>query len=640
MDIYLIGEEKSLFSKYKSSSIEDCLVYLNSKTEIGLDIETTRKYNKYGSIEGLDPYTSNIVMFQIGDLDRQYIVDARNFNLSVFNPILENENITKVGHNLVFEYKHLLHTTKVRLANIYDTMLAEQCIFNGHPTKKYGLANVINYYFNEEVDKSTRLEFLNIGSKPFSSKQLQYGADDITYPLRIKERQQAKINLYALEECINLENEFALVTGDIEYNGMHFNKEKWLKLYDKNLIRFKSLELSLNDFIINHYPNSKFMDKQLSLFETGTKVNVKWTSSKQVVNVFKTFNGCPEKISKSTGKLSPTVNATVLKSTLNTINKEQPTHIKEFIKLYLVFKETEQSCTTFGKDFLKYINPITNRIHTHYKQIIATGRMSSNNPNLQNIPAVKEYRECFDAPTNCKIVNADYTGQETVVLANKSKEPNIVKLILEGGCMHCFVAKAIDPSLQELSDDEIKKDHKDKRQVAKAAGFAIQYGGTGFTIATNLGIPQQEGDKVYEAYFKAFPQLRNYFKTVKALAKKRGYIRIDHITNRKYTFLKPNNNKEQHAIDKKALNYPIQGTSGSITKYAAILFREWLLENDRYKIIKITNIVHDEINLEVKVEYANLAAKHLERCMEQAGEVWCKLVPLKAKAAITNYWSH
>src|SRR5690606_32291906 len=130
------------------------------------------------------------------------------------------------------------------------------------------------------------------------------------------------------------------------------------------------------------------------------------------------------------------------------------------------------------------------------------------------------------------IVNCDYSGQETVVLANVSREANIGKLILEGGDMHCFVTKAIYPTLKDLTDDEIKSKHKDKRQIAKAAGFAIQYGGTGFTIAKNLGITEEEGNKVYDAYFKAFPDLRKYFDKVQNITLRQGYVLIDNLTYR------------------------------------------------------------------------------------------------------------
>ena len=319
-------------------------------------------------------------------------------------------------------------------------------------------------------------------------------------------------------------------------------------------------------------------------------------------------------MSKTTGDLSFTVNAKVVKAALlGEFRKAHPT-LKTLIYKYLDFKETEQSVTTFGIKFFKYINPITNRVHSNYRQIVRTGRSSSSGPNLQNIPAALGFRKAFSCPPGWKIVNADYGGQETLVLAEKSREKNIIKLINEGGDMHCFVAKHIYPELFNLTDKEIKKEHGDKRQTAKAAGFAIQFGGTGYTISKNLGISGKQGDFVYDSYFKAFPDLQDYFEKVKDETWDQGYILIDPITGRKQWFYPPNTNAERGAIDRKSLNSPIQGCAGNITKLAGILFTKWIDEHNYNKVVKLTNIVHDELNAEVKEEYADETAKALSMC--------------------------
>lgn len=642
MNVYFIGEER-IFKEdnIEYTTIQDCFDSLKDEKVISLDIETTRKFDgKYGDREGLSPYLSKIVMLQIGTLDKQFVIDCRVEKIDILLPLLESEQITKVGHNIKFEYTHILHNHKIRLNNVYDTQIVEQILYCGLPNIKFGLKDLNRRYLNVEVDKDTRLEFLKIGSKPFSTKQIMYGAEDIYNPLLIRNKQLIEIDKKDLNSCVDLEMKFLLVLGDIEYKGMYFDKDKWLKIYEKKKILWDKQASILDNYITKYHGNSKFIDRQLDLFNPDIKCNIQWTSSAQVIKFLKIQNACPQEISKSTKKLAYTVNAKILQSSLNDLNKDQPDHLKEFIKQYLNFKELEQSCTTFGKDFFKYINPVTNRVHSNFKQILNTGRISSSGPNLQNIPSEAEYRQCFIAPDDCNIVNCDYSGQETVVLANVSGEENIGKLILEGGDMHCFVTKAIDPSLKDLSDDEIKSNHKDKRQIAKAAGFAIQYGGNGYTIAKNLGITTEEGDAVYDAYFKAFPDLKNYFTRVQSQTLRQGYVLIDNVTRRKSYFYKPNNGKEKHAIMKKALNYPIQGLSGSMTKYASILYRRWLLENNLQDVIFITNLVHDECNLEVKKEYSELAASKLEEYMIQAANIWCKKIPMKATAVIGNYWGH
>ena len=590
-------------------------------------------------------------MLQIGTLDRQYIIDVRCTNLNPLKPILEDPNTVLVGHNIKFEYKHLLNHN-IKINNVYDTMIVEQILHNGLQFPKlgkrvndviknydgYSLEDLLYRYLQKQVVKTTRLEFVDIQSKPFTETQIKYGAEDIIFPLKIKELQSSGIVQKDVGNCVSLEMLFLLVVGDLEYKGMYFNQHLWAEAYDKNKLKFTSLQSELDNFVLFNYPNSVFVDKQLNLFSDELKCRIQWTSSKQVVGLFQYLDICPMEVSKSTGKLSPTVNASVLRANLNDI---EDTSKKDLIGIYLQLKEAEQSITTFGIAFFKYVNPITNRLHSNYKQILNTGRISSSSPNLQNIPSKPEFRKAFDCADGYNIVNADYSGQEQIILANKSEDKDLQSFYDRGlSDMHSFIASKIYPELSELSLDEIKTSHKEKRQIAKAAGFAINYGGTGFTISKNLGIPVEQGDEVYTAYFKAFPNLKKYFNKVQKESLRRGYILIDPITGRKNWFTRPKNNKERGKIQRAALNFPIQGEAGGITKYAPILFRKWIMDNKLEDVIFITNIVHDEINVEVRSDYAQLAADNLELCMSKAADKWCKTIKLTADAVITKYWNH
>jgi len=651
MNVYYVG--KPLKNRnFKQVTIEECIKYLKNQDCLGLDIETTAKYkglydnkfkSKWGSQttnpnkEGLDPYLSKIVMLQIGDLERQYIIDVRVNDITVLKPILEDKNIQLVGHNIKFEYKHLLNYN-IKINNVYDTMIVDQILFNGLSNYTFSLNDLNKRYLNIKVDKTIREEFYNIGDKEFSTAQIKYGAEDIINPLKIKYYQEKDAIKKDVINCISLEMLFIPTIGDIEYKGMYFNQQQWLKTYDANKLVFDQRQSELDNYVLFKHSDSKFIERQLDLFSTELKCNIKWTSSKQVIEFFKYLNICPQKVSKTTKKLSYTVKADIVRAHLvNIENKEY----KEFAIKYLKFKESEQAVTTFGTKFFKYINPITNRLHSNYKQILNTGRISSSSPNLQNIPSDLNFRKAFDSPEGWNIVNADYSGQEQVILANKSEDVDLQSFYLNGYTdMHSFIASKIYPELNKLSLDEIKANHKDKRQIAKAAGFAINYGGTGYTIAENLGIPESQGDEVYNSYFKAFPGLKNYFTKVQNEALKRGYILIDPITGRKNWFNKPLDHKDINKIKKNALNYPIQGEAGAITKLAPILFRKWILNNKLEDVVFITNLVHDEINIEVREDYAEKAARALEICMKKAADRWCKTIKLSADAVITKYWTH
>jgi len=656
---YFVGN-KSLFKddNIVNINIERAYNILKDSQILSLDLETTRKYNKYGDIEGLDPYTSKIVMFQLGNDKDQIIVDARYNHPKKLLELLTDKNIIIVGQNLKFEYKHLLHNYGIRINNLYDTMIAEMILTTGLSGVSVSLESLIKFYLKIQVNKVTRLEFLTIKDATFSLRQLYYGYDDIIYPLKIRELQLERLKNENLLEVLKLESSFIRVLAEKEYNGLNFNIEKWISTANRNKGLMQNQIKTLDNFITKNYAfNFNFVSNQIDLFNPDLKCKIMWTSSKQVQQFFKHLNMCPlvdNKVkNKNTGQITIkkkyTVEAKELKASLKGENKDLPEKIKNFIEDYIIYKEYEKMVGTYGEAFFKYINPITNRLHSNFKQILLTGRISSSNPNLQQIPQseAKEYdkneakrymfRYAFDSPEGKDIINCDYAGQETYIMADKSQEKNLLHLLKTGGDSHAFVAKAIDPSIANLSDDDIKKYHSDKRQTAKSANFAIQFGGTGYTIAQNLGITSEEGDEVYNAYFKAFPDLHKYFEKVKSETKQRGYVLINNVTGRKSYFDKA---VKSHDRDKRSLNAPVQGTAADMTKLAAIYFFKWIEDNNLFDKIKLTLLIHDEIMAECDKDMSKLVAAKVSECMVKAGKVFCKNIDLKADAAIVSFWKH
>ena len=224
----------------------------------------------------------------------------------------------------------------------------------------------------------------------------------------------------------------------------------------------------------------------------------------------------------------------------------------------------------------------------------------------------------------------------------------------------------------------IKSEYKEERQLAKSAGFAINYGGTGFTIANNANISKELGDKIYDDYFKSFSQLKSYFKKKQGEALNKGYILINEISKSK-TFIpffddfqaakREINNfdweeyREEKAkqsdkfknllypkvrnyfvtrgsIERDSLNYPVQGTAAEMTKLAAINLFDYIVENDLLFKVLIVNMVHDEIVLESPPELAEESQQQLKYHMEKAGNLFCKIIPIKANPEITKVWKH
>ena len=642
----------------KQEDLAEALLWCQfAPKKIGVDIET----------RGLDPHQHEMIMFQFGDINRQFVIDTRKVDITSLLPYIISEDITIVGQNLKFEYKFIKHKFNIDLINVQDTMLQEACLYTG-----YGMSNSLKElsyrYLNYEADKTIRMRFLEIKDEDFTKDEIIYGAYDVVLPLLIAEKQEIKIKEKGMETLAYLEHNYVKVVGDMEYKGLHFDKEKWKELYKYHVPLYEAQIELLDKYVIEHNLIN-FIDKQFDMFSPNVKkTSIQWSSSKQVIELFIKLGICPKEVSKTTKQLTWTVDAKVLKASLQTINKSISEDKKELIKQYLKSKELEQRITTFGESFFKYVNPVTGRLHSNYRQIISTGRSSSREPNLQNIPGDEAYRKCFTAPEGHKIINADYSGQETIVLANKSLDEGLLEFYRKGNSdMHSFIASKIyDIPYEEFIKATEAKDSKTnkptseqyellhKRGIAKAAGFAINYGGTGYTIAKNLGLSTQKGEEVYDAYFNAFPGLKNYFDTTIQETLNRGYILINELTGRRLHFLKykqmksyenkPNKRSEYYKLrsqfSRLALNAPIQGTAGDITKNAAVRFRKWILDNNYRETIFITNVIHDEINVECPVELAEKAAEALQTCMEGAGDLWCKTVKLKADAVITDFWTH
>jgi DNA polymerase-1 len=638
---------------YKHNIID----FLNSTDTICLDSETT----------GLDAHREDLICLQIGNDKDQYIIDcAAGMDLSWLKPYLESKII--VGQNLKFDLKYL-YKHGIYPRRIWDTFVAEKVINCGDKLAKASLDVLTQRYIGVSLDKSIRT---NIKKEGLTDRVLMYAADDIKYLPRIMEEQQRILRENDLMGAMNIENRFTPVLAYIEYCGFKLDVDKWLFKMNKDSQRLREAEDKLNEWVLAN-GLQKFISAQLDLFEpVGCTIN--WSSSQQVIELFESIGLDVTVVEKGVRKKS--IEASV-------ISKYQNSH--DIVKLYLEYKKAEKVVTTYGQNFIDQINPATGRLHTSFKQILDTGRISSGgqdkatgetNINFQNIPSDKETRACFVAEEGNTLIISDYSGQEQIVLANRAMDKNLLEFYDNGlADMHSFVASKMYPELEGLSLDEIKDKHKAKRQSAKSAGFAINYGGQGITIAENLGITLEEGNKIYDAYFQAFPGLKTYFEQVKKQGLKDGYILINGITRRKsyITFFQEFKDLESKMdkdfweryrrakdlktqdfpalkemvskyfrykgdIERKSLNFPIQGSSSEITKIAAVYIYDYILDNNLFGTVKFVNTIHDEHVIESPLNISKDIALVVEESMNKAADIYCKRVPLRAVPELSTYW--
>jgi DNA polymerase I-like protein with 3'-5' exonuclease and polymerase domains len=668
--IYLITGQLELYTPagYSMATVEEALEYLNNLEVIAYDSETT----------GFDPYLTELISIQLGNEERQYVIDTNTINISLFKTLLETKEL--IMHNAKFDLKFLYHK-KIVPTKIFDSFLVERILTTGIDTARRSLDAVTYKYCKVELDKSIRS---NIHREGLSSRVIKYAADDVKYLHQIKRKQEVALNEKNLTRTASLDNEFVKVLAYIEYCGMYLNPVDWQKKCDDDIKDMKAIKDKLDKFILDNrdkYP--QFVNNQLSFFDEGISCKINWNSEKQVIPLFKSLGIDTLTKDKETGLMKDSIDKKVL-------GPQRKKH--ELVGVYLEYKENQKEVSTYGENWFNYINKVTGRIHSNYTQIMNTGRLSSGQkgvlrkgipqlPNMQNIPSDNRTRGCFQAQPGNLLIVSDYSGQEQIVLANKSMDKDLLDFYSQGlGDMHSFIASKIFPELSSLSLDDIKEKHKNKRQIAKGAGFAINYGGTGITIAQNLNISLEEGEEVYKAYFKAFPGLANYFKKEKQQALSLGYIQFNEISNRKCfipffedyqklhkeiygtegfwdqykleksqdstifrSYFKPKVREyfmKRGDIERMSLNYPIQGSSADITKLAGVYFFRYLIENDLLFKVLLPNVVHDEWIVEAPENIAEAMSSKLQECMETAGLMFCKTVKLKAEPCVTFYWKH
>lgn len=474
------------------STIVDCLDYFRHHTHIAVDTET----------QGRDPHCKKILSLQIGDDRNQWVIDCRTINILRFKELLESKIC--IFHNAKFDYKFLKHAGIV-VENIYDTMLAECVIYCGYDKFGYSLKDVAMRYLNVDLDKSTRGEFYKLESEPFTDKQIEYAALDVTYLHQIMVLQQEKIKLYNLQYCVNLENEVVKALADIEYNGFILNKDKWLQNtieYENKLQQMESTldDIVLSDSILRDTYKPKYTQGNLFGF-SDRELAINYASPTQIKEICDTL-----------GFDVPSTND----QELTKLAKIHP-----FFKELQNYRELAKIVSTYGRSFLNYINKSTGKVHTDFWQVLNTGRVSSgsksmNSPNVQNIPGDNKFRNCFEAREGFSWVSIDYNGQELRLMADGSKEEGFIDVLNRGEDLHCYAGSM-------MFKRTITKSDKESRNKAKTINFGKPYGMGPPKLAAKLEISIDEANELFELYSKSFPKLNKWLAQQGKFAKDNWY---------------------------------------------------------------------------------------------------------------------
>lgn len=459
--MYLVSKQAQLFDNntFKILSLKDALNFLSKEPELSLDTETT----------GLDCFKDKLLLVQLGTFDFQIQFDIQSEDGVIpkeLKDFMNNYPGTFILQNAKFDLQFLFRQD-VLLKKVYDTMLVETIITNGLQFGGRDLKTLGEKYCGVELDKSVRGEIL---FKGLTNRVLEYGANDIKYLSKIKEEQLKRVKEFNLEVAVSLDNSFVVVLAYTEYCGIKLDYDKWKRKTDKEVETLNNYKEELEKFLYND-GKTQFFNGMVDMFTGTQECIINWNSPKQVVALLEDYGVNCTIYEKQVKK--KTANADILSKQ----KKDFP-----ILEPYLQYKKTQKEIGTYGYNWKDYINLTTGRIHTSYQQLMNTGRLSSKNPNLQNLPSNEATRECFVAEPGNVLVDADYSSQEQIILANFSKEENLLNFYARGFTdMHSYIAFLMYPeirrsTLEELTPEKLKylkKEYPKQRSIAKSAGFAI-----------------------------------------------------------------------------------------------------------------------------------------------------------------------
>ena len=654
--IYLVTKQDISLPDVTLCSVQDSLDYLNKFDSIGVDTETS----------GFDPYTCKFYTLQLGDQEVQYVIDLSTIDIQEYKNLLETKEL--IGHNFKFDLRFLYHQ-RIVPTRVYDTFLGEKTARLGIESHRCSLAACVQRHCGVTLSKEERANITGRLTEGF----VKYSAYDVKYLHEIKSKQNFGQLTEGTDVSMELDNRFVLVLAYIEYCGMKLDVEQWTKKIEKVQIQADEAVESLNKFILENNM-TKFIDHQLDMFSSGNKINVNWNSPSQVVEFFEAIGVNTTVVEKGVKK------QTIEASHLGKFASKYP-----IINTYLSFKEAQKDIGTYGYNWIEQINPVSGRIHTQFKQLMNTGRLSSGgksgnvkNFNFQNIPSDQETRSCFVAEDGNLLISCDYTAQESVVLANQCLDPSLLEFYDKGlSDMHSFIASKMFKELNGLSLDEIKSKHKDKRQQSKVIGFALAYGGSAKAISDQLNLSPEEGEDIYKKYFLAFPDLDRYYTEAKKFGVEKGYVLLSPVTGKKcyvdyfeefkgieqelkskefwekYKQIKNSDTptartmkdkvsryfRKKGDIERMSLNYRVQGESAEISKLAGIYFwKDYLIPKNLFNTVKIVNIIHDEYLIECPESIVEQCSNAIQQAMEKSAAKFCKRVRLGAEPAHARYW--
>ena len=526
-----------------------------------------------------------------------------DLTISKLKPILESKKTKIVGQNIKFD-KHILKRFGININSIANDTMLMSYVLNSTATR-HNLDALAQFYldyktttFEEVAGKGTKQ--LTFDKIPLD-KASYYASEDADITLRLYKKLNSRLAKEPKLKGLLKDIEIPLigVLSDMEQTG--------------TLVNEKVLQAQSRDF---QRRISKLEEKAYALADQEFNLS----STKELRELFY------EKFNYPVFQKTPGGQPSTAENVLQQLSEDY-----ELPKIILEHRTLSKLKSTYTDKLPLQISKNTGRIHTSFHQAVtATGRLSSSDPNLQNIPIRNEdgrrIRQAFEAPKGFKLISADYSQIELRVMAHLSKDKNLIKAFNEGEDIHLTTAS-------EVFDIDTKQVGREERRSAKAINFGLIYGISAFGLSKQLGIGRHLAAEYMDKYFSKYPGVREYMDIIKSDARKKGYVETLDGRRVYLPSISTGNAIRRQAAERVAINAPVQGTAADIMKKAMLMVDSSL--KDSKVTAKLIMQVHDELVIESKEEDVKTVSDILKNSMSSAHKL---LVPLEVDIGSGKNW--
>ncbi|GAB2926477.1 DNA polymerase I [Hafnia psychrotolerans] len=589
------------------ATLDEWIGYLKASEVFAFDTET----------DGLDTLTANLIglSFAVAPGKAAYLPVAhdyldspvqldRDLVLAQLKPLLEDEKQLKVGQNLKFDRGILLRYDIEMKGIAFDTMLESYVLDS--VSGRHDMDSLADRYLGHKTVSFEDIAGKGKNQLTFNQIALEqaapYAAEDADVTLQLHQTLWPKIQeSKALTTVFNdIEMPLVPVLSHIERTGV---------LIDQHILAAHSKELTL-----------RLAELEIKAHELAEEP-FNLSSPKQLQAILYEKQKLP--ILKKTPGGAPSTNEEVLAE----LALDYP-----LPKVILEYRGLAKLKSTYTDKLPLMINPHSGRVHTSYHQAVtATGRLSSSDPNLQNIPVRNDegrrIRQAFIAPKDHCIVAADYSQIELRIMAHLSKDEGLLKAFAEGKDIHkATAAEVFGTPLDNVTGEQ--------RRSAKAINFGLIYGMSAFGLSRQLNIPRKESQRYMDLYFERYPGVLEYMERTRTQASEKGYVETLDGRRLYLPDIKSSNAMRRKGAERAAINAPMQGTAADIIKRAMINVADWLLQPDAPRA-RIIMQVHDELVFEVHNDDVEVVSEKVRSLMEGSMEL---AVPLKVEVGVGKNW--